>query len=249
MGLLPYHCDLEPALALRALHHTDGLLLGLQDRALLDMRLEEREDVTPADLLRPVIADALQLCAHGLAVEVGARQAVFQREHAGENAGRDHRGREARALLVGPDRDLDRPLGLVVEIVQRAHDLEAGHDAVDAVELAPRGLAVDVAAGHHGRKRIVLARAAREDVAHLVDLDGAAGILRPLAEQIARLLVEIGEGQAADAALLGGADFRHLHEAVPQPIGVDAQIGSQDEPPRMSALRTLAALRILTRRA
>src|SRR5437763_1317438 len=33
--------DLVPALALRAGHHADRLLLALEDRALLDMRLEE----------------------------------------------------------------------------------------------------------------------------------------------------------------------------------------------------------------
>ena len=51
------------------------------------------------------------------------------------------------------------------------------------------------------------------------------------AEQVARLLVEIGQRETADAALLGGADLGHVHEAVPQTVGVDAQIGAQGKSP------------------
>ena len=71
-------------------------------------------------------------------------------------------------------------VGLVVEIVQGADDLEPGQHAVVAVELAAGGLGVDMAAGHDRRQRIILAGPAGEDVAHLVDGDGAARLLAPV---------------------------------------------------------------------
>src|SRR3546814_18431639 len=43
------HRHLEPAHALDALHDTDGALVGLEDRALLDMRLEEGLERQAAD--------------------------------------------------------------------------------------------------------------------------------------------------------------------------------------------------------
>ena len=46
------------------------------------------------------------------------------------------------------------------------------------------------------------AGAAREDVADRIDRDGEPRLLAPFDEQIAALLVEIGQRQAADAALL-----------------------------------------------
>src|SRR5450631_1985028 len=114
--------------------------------------------------------------------------AEFEREHARVHTRADHRGCEARAFLVGPDRRFYRPLGLDAEIVQGPDNLQPGEHAVNAVEAPTRRLAVEVAAGADRRETVVAPRAAREDVPHLVDLDGAAGLLAPLDEQVAALL-------------------------------------------------------------
>ena len=50
----------------------------------------------------PIVLPSTSRCA----------SAVLERERAGEDARAHHRRREARAFLVGPDRDLDRRLGL-----------------------------------------------------------------------------------------------------------------------------------------
>jgi hypothetical protein len=63
-----------------------------------------------------------------------------------------------------------------------------------------------------------------EDVAHLVDADAATGVFAPFHEQVARLPIEIGQRQPFHTALLGGADLRELHQAVPQPVAVDADV-------------------------
>jgi len=81
-------------------------------------------------------------------------------------------------------------------------------------------------AGHHRRFRGIAALAAGEDVAELVDLDGTACSLRPAHEEITALAVEIGERDAADAALLRAADLGQLHQARPQAVGVDFQVGA-----------------------
>jgi hypothetical protein len=81
-----------------------------------------------------------------------------------------------------------------------------------------------MAAGDDRRLGIVLARSPREDIANRINADRAAGILAPADEQVAALAVEIGEGEAADAAFLGGADFRQLHQALPQPLAIDLEV-------------------------
>ncbi len=106
--------DLVPALPLRAGDDADRLLLALEDRALLDMRLEEGADRPAADLLRSVVADLLQRLAEGHAVAVLDAERVVELEGATEHARRHHRRREAAAFLVGPDRHFDRRLGDVV---------------------------------------------------------------------------------------------------------------------------------------
>jgi hypothetical protein len=126
--------------------------------------------------------------------------------------------------LVGPDHDLDRRLGLDAVVVQAAHDLERRQHAVGAVELAAGRLAVQVAAGHDRRRLRVAAGPPGEDVAHGVEGDAAAGRLGPAGEEVAAVPVEIGQRQAADPAFGGGADLRHLHQAVPQPLAVDGEI-------------------------
>ena len=198
--------------------------LVLQDRALLDMELEEGVHGTGADGLLALEADALKLVAQRLAVGVETRIGEFLGEDAGEHARRDHRRSVARAFLVGPVGDLDRPLGPDVEVVERAHDFERAEHAERAVELAAGRLGVEMAAHHHRSERVVLARAPGEHVAHLVDLDRAAGRFAPGAEQLAGLLVEIGQRQALAAAFRRGADFRHLHQGIPEPRPIHAHI-------------------------
>ncbi|EDT38623.1 ribonuclease E [Burkholderia ambifaria MEX-5] len=174
-----------------------------------------------ADGLGARIADARELLADRLAGAVGARQPVFERIDAREHAGRDHRGREARTFLVGPDHDVDRALGLDARIVQRAHDLESAEYAVDAVIAAAGRLRIGVRARHHWRGVGIAARAAREHVAHPIHPHRAAGVARPLHEQVARLAVEIGQRETAYTALWRRADLRHPFERCPQPRAVD----------------------------
>src|SRR5690606_11408942 len=77
MALAAGNGHLEPADPLDALHHADGLPLGLEDWSLLDMRLEERAKRPAANRLVAGIADALQLLADGLAIQIGTAEAVF----------------------------------------------------------------------------------------------------------------------------------------------------------------------------
>ena len=66
--------------------------------------------------------------------------------------------------------------------------------------------------------------AAREHVAHVVDGHGAAERFALRLEPVAHLLIEIGQSEAADTALCGGADLRGLHGRVPQALGVDLEV-------------------------
>ena len=85
------------------------------------MRFEERAKLARRAFHVAGIADAFQLVAEGIAFAVGAGKALFEAELAAKNARTNHRRREARALFVGPGRDFNRRVSLVIEIVQCAH--------------------------------------------------------------------------------------------------------------------------------
>ena len=149
---------------------------------------------------------------------------MVERERAREDAGAHHDGHEARALFVRPEDDLDGRFGLDFLVVQRANHLDAGEDAVIAIELAARGLRVDVAAARDGRKVRVLSRTAHEHVADLVDRDGEASLLRPRHDEIAPLAIEVGQREAAHATLLRSTDASELHERSPETVTIDAEV-------------------------
>src|SRR5580704_11619425 len=65
------------------------------------------------------------------------------------------------------------------------------------------------------------ARPAREHGADFVDRYGAAERLALRLEPVAHLPVEIGERQAANAALRRRANLRRVHQRVPKPLTVD----------------------------
>ncbi len=205
-----------PADAEHAGDDADRLVVVLEHRPLLDVGLEVAADRMRARLLGADVADALELVLHRLAFGVLRGVGVLEGEGLGEHARAHHHRHEARAFLVGPEGDLDRRLGLDAVVVERAHDLEAGEHAVVAVELAAGRLGVDVAAGDDRRQRVVLAGAAHEAVADLVDRDRHAGLARPARHQVAALLVEVGERQPADAALRRGADLAPAPSARPR---------------------------------
>src|SRR5579884_4517605 len=88
-----------------------------------------------------------------------------------------------------------------------------------------------MAAGHDRRQLRIAAGPPREDVADAIDRDGAAGLLAPADEEAPRLAVEVAGGEAADAALLGRADPRQLHQARPQALAIHLQIAHPPSPP------------------
>ncbi len=187
------------------------------------MRLEVRVERACADRGAARIADALERIAEGDAVDVALREQVLDGEDAGKRARSAHYRNEAAAFLVGPDRDAHRLAGLDAGGRERAQDLQSREDPEITVELAARGLRVDVAAGQHHRGRRVAAAADREDVAGAVDLDRAAGIAQPPDDAIAALAIELGEREAAHAAPRRRADPQKLHQRAPQSRAVDAQ--------------------------
>src|SRR5690606_7917430 len=158
-------------------------------------------DRAAADRRLAGITDSAQLLAHGPALGVGATEGIIEVEDPGKDARGDHGRREARALFVGPDHDLDRGIRLMAVVVEGADDLQPGEHGIGAVALAAGRLAVEMAAGPDRRARFVLAGPAGEDVAHRVDGDGAARLPARADEESARLPVQVGEGEPADAAL------------------------------------------------
>ena len=67
-------------------------------------------------------------------------------------------------------------------------------------------------------------------------MNARSGRLAPGDEQIAPSAVEFGQRQALHPALGRGADFRHLHERIPQPLAVDLNICAHARTPLFDAL-------------
>ena len=163
-----------------------------------------------------------QLAAEDLAVVVAQGEDPVDAEDAGEGA----RGRRRRRESLAPSSFVQHTSssGRVVRTrcaVQRAEDLEAGPHADDAVVLAARDLGVEVAAHHeHRRQAVVAAGPAREDVPDPVHRHRAAGFSSaPGDEEIAHLLVGVGQRQAPRPAGLAGADLARAHDRAPESAG------------------------------
>src|SRR5438309_689603 len=109
---------------------------------------------------------------------------MFEGECATEDAGTHHDRNEAGTLLVGPDRDFDRRLGLDVSIIERPDDLERGEHTVVAVEPTAGRLGINVASGDHRWQASIASGAAHEDVADLVDRDAQSRSAAPADDEI-----------------------------------------------------------------
>ena len=225
---MPVTTHVVPALPERAGDDADRAAAVLEHRALLDVRLEVRADRCAERLRRRRSRCAAARRRPSLPSRSVAGQHVLERMDAGEHARAHHHRREARALLVGPDRDLDRRLGLDAVVVERAHDLEAGEHAVVAVELAARGLGVDVAAGDHRRTVGVAAGAPPEDVADRIDRSPRA---RPRAHQAttrSRPWRSRSVSARRHTPPLGVAPIcREVHQRAPEAVAVDAHAGDR----------------------
>ncbi|MNN46003.1 hypothetical protein D3C81_1603610 [compost metagenome] len=169
-----------------------------------------------------MVADGGQRIAHAHAFAVLLAARLVGIEHAGKHARAHHHRREAGAFLVGPERHFQRRARLDAEVVERAHDLQPRQHAEVAVELAARGLGVDMAARGHGARGRGRARAARKDIADLVHAHVQPRLAAPLHHQVAPLAVFFGQRDAAHAALGGGADRAQIHERLPQARAIDA---------------------------
>ncbi len=139
------------------------------------------------------------------------------------------------ALLVGPVDQFQRRLRDNPQVVQRVHHLQPGEHAQRPVELPPRRLAVEVAAEQNRQPVLIAASPAGEHVADLVDPHGQPRRLALGAEPVAATLVHVGQRQPPHAALRRGADRRHPHKAVPQPLAIDALVGLDRHAKRPSA--------------
>jgi len=223
MGVLADDVRLVPAHALHAGDDADVLGLGLENRALLDVQLEERRERMRPAWFRAAIADRFERGAEAFAGTVLARDRPRAVERPREHPRGGHGRREPRAFLVGPVHHLDRREGLVTGLDQGAQRLERAEHAEHAVEFAAGGLGIEMAT-ECDRRHVGLPRPSREHCAHVVDGHGAAELFGARLEPIAHFSVEIAQREPADAALGRAADRGSLHQLAPQPLAVDLQI-------------------------
>ena len=224
MGFLAGDRDLVPAHALDALHDADHAALGFEDRALLDMQLEHGREFARAGFLLALVADALAIPRRTTCRRDPSRIGVVAREHAGEDARGEHGRRKARAFFVGPVDDLDRRIGLVAGVVQRAHRFERGQDAEHAVEFAAGRLGVEMRAhGDRGSAGFLPGRRA-----NMLPMSSTVTV-QPSASHCALNQSRTWRSRSVKVSrqmppFARRADPRRLHQRVPQPLGVDLQV-------------------------
>ena len=227
VAVLPDDDGVVPELGLAAGDDADLLALVFEDRALFDVELEIAVGGEGGGGGGTAVAGLVEGVAEGDTVGVVKGLDGGLVEGAGPDARAHHGLAEAGAFLVGPVDEFDGGFGFDAQLVQCAHDFQAGYDAEGAVELAAGGLAIEVAAEQDGGAGRVAAGAAGEHVAHLVGAEGEARMFAPGAEAVAAGAVDLGEGQAPDAAFGCSADFRHCHQGVPKPAAVDTLIAGE----------------------
>ncbi len=222
VAFLAGHRAFDPAQALTVGDDADILPLGLQNRALFDVQLEEGMHLARADFFVAFPADPVQLIAKLFAVRICPVARPVKVMLARKHAGGQHCGGKARALFVGPVGDHNRVLGLDVEVIHRADNLKPAQNAQYPVVFAARRLGVQVRSHVNGQGVGVRALTACKHIADLIHAHGAACVLAPALEQMAALAVCVGQGLAVVATGDTGADLGHLHQAVPQAGPVDA---------------------------
>ncbi len=206
--------------------NADLHVLCLEDRPLLYVQFEIGVQLPGADGFVAEPADASQLLFYGAAYRIGPGMRPFKRMHAGEDAGGQHGGREARALLVGEVGDHDRPTRHDTRVVERANEFEAGKDAEHTVVAAASGLGIEMATDANRIGIEIRAGAGREHRAHLIDAKAQARLFAPAGEQRAPLAIGIGQRLAVVAAGDAGPDLGHRHQRGPQPGAIDPEIGT-----------------------
>ena len=102
--------------------------------------------------------------------------------------------------------------------------LQAREDAEVAVVAPSRAHGVDVRAGHD-RRQILPAGTCRDHVADLVDADFEAEVAHPGHDEIATLLVRVGERQPIAAAALDRPDLGQRFDPAQQASAVDPEVG------------------------
>ena len=188
--------DLEPAMPWTPWTTPMVFFFGLEDRALLDMGLEQGVDRPAADRLVAGIADALQLLAHGLAVEIGAGEAVIEIEHPAKTPEATMAGRKRASP---PHWSRSRPrsgAGSRIHVVQRADPRARPARHRRRRTCRPVGWLSIWLPVITGARLLSLPGGGRTlPILSTLMLQPAPA---PADEEIAGLLVEVGQRQAAD---------------------------------------------------
>ena len=231
VALLAGQRHLQPPEPLAVGDDADLPALGLEDRPLLDVQLEERLHRPPADRLVALPADPLQLVAEPQPLRVLAVVGELELVHPGEHARRQHRRREARALLVGPVRHHDRMPRPDPEVVQRPDHLQPAEHARARRRTCPRSAGCRDGCRHRPAAASGSVPSRRANIVPIA----STPVTSPAASHqrlnsAPPLAVGVGQRLAVVAARHPRPDLRHLHDRVPEPGAVDPA-GSRPVPP------------------
>ncbi len=219
---LPRDRELLPRDALHALDRADGEALCLEDRALLDVQLDERVRHDARARMGPDVLDPGELVADARAVDPHDVEGFLDRHAAGVDEAAHHVGREARAFLVREERDAERAAGDDVGPRERLDQLEPGEHPEIAVVATAGTDRVDVGADEHGR-HVFATGPPSDDVADRVDLHREIQVAHPRHDEVPARPILVGEGKAGAAPVAGRADVGERPQAVLEPRPVDLQ--------------------------
>ena len=155
--------ELGPGNALHAFDRADGEAFGLQHRPLFDMQLDIGMDVRPADRRVAGVTDPRRIRRRQTAPSIAiVASASSSDKRAGKDQAAEHVGLEARALLVGEERDGERSSGDDAGIIRAFRSPRGPARTPSAAVVAAAGAhRVDMASGHDRRSVLAALRGCR----------------------------------------------------------------------------------------
>ena len=168
MGVFSGNRYLRPIQTLTMRDDPNIYAFGLQDWALLNMKLKERMHFTCADFFVAAPANTDQFITEFLPFGIFAVVSPILGMHSGKNTGRQHRRRVSGAFFIRPIGNHNWVLGFYAQIIQCPKDFQSAQHAKHTVVLSARWLGIQVAAHVNGQRIRVRALPTCKHVAHLV---------------------------------------------------------------------------------
>ncbi len=215
-----FYCHIKPGLPDNALYQTDRKVCILQNRALLNVKLQVGVAVFGTICRIPVVADPGQLIGKADAISVPGVEGNISIELAKRGARAEQRRSKARSFFTGPVHDLNWTGGLDVFIVECPHHFETGEHTKRTIVASAFGHGIEMRADDNGRQ-ILRSGAFANNIAEVVDTGFQPSFIKPRTQQVARSAILIRKGEPMHSTIICSPNLPHRFKRPHEPVDVD----------------------------